>query len=680
MAPKKSAAVLQVFIFKDGEFVGNEIFIEHTVVVGRDKAGADLVLDSEHVSRAHAIIEHDGEQVFVKDAGSTNGVFLNDQKIERAEVTRLDEVLVGDYSLKLKLVSKSKEVSFEAGDATRVVPAAAPEAAVPRSAYARSEPSLKPAPAQHVATQSQNEVRVAPAPKYARQAKSRPPPPPEPTAPRIIEEYERTAVQSQPARQAFSFSRAAQWVNSSEHDDDHDDDDEPGSVFALSDKVLATPSERGAADATPHLQVLTLHGESLTGAKLLSPGEVFWIGHPRSFLQKRNDLRRRMRLLRYKKAGGVVVEFPSVAQGVVQRGRERLELKSVAREKKRGVSTTTLERGDELEIVDAPHRYHVRWVHPPVVPEDRRPLAARLRPEKIIERSMLGSLGGHILTILVLTFFTTQSVPPPSETETFAEVTLDQELKLEEPEAPPPEPEPEAPPTPEPEPKPVPRKMEAAPKKVAKTGGTAKAPPGVLGLLSKTGSSAAPGPAAALAAVSNLSAANAPAGSGSFRVSGLVGKLPTSDISIGGGGGGVNTKGGAALLRGGGGGAGVLSGKGSRDVGGQVIKMPRAMRAAGQGSLDRDAIQKVINANIGQIQRCYERELLRTPGLEGKVEVEWVVGTSGSVKSTRQKYASLQSTSAVNCMLSAVKSWKFPQPKGGDVTVTYPFVFKPIGF
>jgi hypothetical protein len=201
----------------------------------------------------------------------------------------------------------------------------------------------------------------------------------------------------------------------------------------------------------------------------------------------------------------------------------------------------------------------------------------------------------------------------------------------------------------------------------------------VLGLLNKTGSASAPGPAAALAAVSNLSAANAPAGAAGFKVSGLIGKLPTSDVSLGGGGGGLVTKG-ASLLRGGGGGGGVLSGKGERAVGGQVIKMPQAMRSAGQGSLDRDAIQKVINQNVSQIQRCYERELLKTPGLSGKVEVEWVISQSGSVKSARQKFTDLSSQAAVSCILDKIKTWKFPQPKGGDVVVSYPFLFKSINF
>ncbi|HSI05468.1 MAG TPA: AgmX/PglI C-terminal domain-containing protein, partial [Myxococcota bacterium] len=109
-----------------------------------------------------------------------------------------------------------------------------------------------------------------------------------------------------------------------------------------------------------------------------------------------------------------------------------------------------------------------------------------------------------------------------------------------------------------------------------------------------------------------------------------------------------------------------------------VTKMPQGMHAQG-GSLDREEIQKVVNKHIGEIQRCYERELLKTPTLAGKVTLEWVVATSGAVKSSRQKDATLQSSSAVNCMLASVKGWQFPQPRGGEVVVSYPFNFAAIG-
>jgi len=34
----------------------------------------------------------------------------------------------------------------------------------------------------------------------------------------------------------------------------------------------------------------------------------------------------------------------------------------------------------------------------------------------------------------------------------------------------------------------------------------------------------------------------------------------------------------------------------------------------------------------------------------------------------------------VNCILGRIKSWRFPKPRGGEVIVNYPFIFKSIGF
>ena len=241
-----------------------------------------------------------------------------------------------------------------------------------------------------------------------------------------------------------------------------------------------------------------------------------------------------------------------------------------------------------------------------------------------------------------MTFFSSgEAVSLPKEKkEEFVEVSIEAKQELEQPPEPPPKDEAK-----EAKAEKVPESQSAKPlpKGVKpKTGGTSKAPPGVLGLLSKSGSSAAPGPAAAVAAVSNLLSAKGPGGvSGGYKVSGLQGKLPTGSLSVGGGGGGLLTKGGAALLRGGGGGGGLLAGgAGKRSVGGLVQKDPKRCAPPARASSTATRSRSVINDNIGAIQRCYERELLKAPGLSGKIQVEWTIATSGSVASARQTFTS----------------------------------------
>lgn len=62
--------------------------------VGRE-VGCDLMLDNPHISRFHAEIFWKGSQLFIKDLGSTNGVFVNGRKIAEEPLHNGDKVLFG---------------------------------------------------------------------------------------------------------------------------------------------------------------------------------------------------------------------------------------------------------------------------------------------------------------------------------------------------------------------------------------------------------------------------------------------------------------------------------------------------------------------------------------------------------------------------------------------------------
>jgi Mg-chelatase subunit ChlD len=97
------------------------------------------------------------------------------------------------------------------------------------------------------------------------------------------------------------------------------------------------------------------------------------------------------------------------------------------------------------------------------------------------------------------------------------------------------------------------------------------------------------------------------------------------------------------------------------------------------GSLAKEAIQKVINANVAAVQKCYEKRLLESPGLAGKLTLAWTIGGDGQITavSIDKKASSVNDDALAACILKAVKTWKFPKPTGGGIVqVTYPFVFK----
>jgi hypothetical protein len=63
-----------------------------------------MVLVEEMVSRRHAHIEMKGGVVHVEDLGSTNGTFVNGERVQKASLTEGDRLLIGTSILKLVAV------------------------------------------------------------------------------------------------------------------------------------------------------------------------------------------------------------------------------------------------------------------------------------------------------------------------------------------------------------------------------------------------------------------------------------------------------------------------------------------------------------------------------------------------------------------------------------------------
>jgi TonB family protein len=172
-----------------------------------------------------------------------------------------------------------------------------------------------------------------------------------------------------------------------------------------------------------------------------------------------------------------------------------------------------------------------------------------------------------------------------------------------------------------------------------------------------------------------------------FKLSGLIGKSPianagTGTFGLGGGGKGGGATLGAELLRGkGGGGIGALGagGVGKGTVGGTVTRAT-ARSIAAQGSIDREGVAKVVNSHLQEVHACYERALLREAGLAGKVVLEWTISTSGRVVAAKTKSSTLRNSAVEACILNALKTWTFPPATGGQVIITYPFLFNSVGY
>lgn len=91
-----------VLKFISGKYQGGEfpLEMESEVVIGRS-SDLDMVLVEDMVSRRHAQITTHNNQIQIEDFGSTNGTFVNGEKITKSRLKEGDRILVGTNIIKL---------------------------------------------------------------------------------------------------------------------------------------------------------------------------------------------------------------------------------------------------------------------------------------------------------------------------------------------------------------------------------------------------------------------------------------------------------------------------------------------------------------------------------------------------------------------------------------------------
>jgi len=89
--------------FISGKYQGGEfpLRMNREIIIGRS-SDLDMVLVEDMVSRRHAKITSTDQDVFIQDLGSTNGTFVNGEKIAgRARLAEGDRILVGTSIIKV---------------------------------------------------------------------------------------------------------------------------------------------------------------------------------------------------------------------------------------------------------------------------------------------------------------------------------------------------------------------------------------------------------------------------------------------------------------------------------------------------------------------------------------------------------------------------------------------------
>jgi hypothetical protein len=86
--------------------------MDREIVVGRSSE-LDMVLVEDMVSRKHAKITASTDQIIIQDLGSTNGTFVNGEKIKKARLKEGDRILIGTSIIKLVAVDNSSQLVSE---------------------------------------------------------------------------------------------------------------------------------------------------------------------------------------------------------------------------------------------------------------------------------------------------------------------------------------------------------------------------------------------------------------------------------------------------------------------------------------------------------------------------------------------------------------------------------------
>jgi hypothetical protein len=701
-------SVLQVVILQEGALVGTEVFPQGSYKIGRD-ASNDLVLADARVSSRHATLAFKDGRIFLRDDNSANGTFVNGQRAAQLELKALDDVHIGPFTLKFRTLGKKKGEAIPGGTVvaggladelqprmTPKIQVAKPDPIAPRSTPDFSgEPTQAHASAPHgqasddpattPGTPSQLQARQlrvvrggvesppppspaisspplsATVPSARRSAAMavpkkeitpapEEPPPPAPPPPKPNEPYRPTP------RAAYAAAPRDGAIHTAEVPV-ADDDARPGrDQPMLRARVLWGRS-------TVHVRAFEAGASVIAGSKEQYDLPVYNFGFPGDKFVVAKPVR-----------GGWVARVPPGAGAYVKRAEGWVEARGDT--DARGITHVPLEIARPLRMVHG--RVCVELV-PELVPR-----VALRNARDVIDPTVGYPFAGALvlagLMILIMPSlqkdvpdFSPQQLkplkvvlqPPPKKPEKKKKEEKEkEEAKKEEPKE-------------TPKPKPQPTHVQPKPEKQVAT---------VLKEVKKITSGAA---------VQNLLSAlnkmqTGPKGYGDkgmgFKLSPLIGKPPIAmagqQFGAGMGGFGALTKGMAAFRgMGNGGGPGGLNigGMGKGKVGGLVVSAPKG-QAHIQGQMDRELIAKVINDHIGEIRGCYERALLREPGLAGKLVFEWTIDLSGSVSDVKTKLAGLKSADATNCMINNLRTWRFPHPKGGNVVVSYPFIFNSVGF
>lgn len=86
-----------ILVIRSGDRIGEQFVLANDVTTIGRHPNSDIALDDITVSRRHVQITRANDQYIVTDSGSLNGTYLNQRRVDSAELCQGDELQVGKF-------------------------------------------------------------------------------------------------------------------------------------------------------------------------------------------------------------------------------------------------------------------------------------------------------------------------------------------------------------------------------------------------------------------------------------------------------------------------------------------------------------------------------------------------------------------------------------------------------
>jgi hypothetical protein len=94
------------------------------------------------------------------------------------------------------------------------------------------------------------------------------------------------------------------------------------------------------------------------------------------------------------------------------------------------------------------------------------------------------------------------------------------------------------------------------------------------------------------------------------------------------------------------------------------------------GKINVAAVNTFINMRFGQVKACYERRLKVDSTLEGTLDLNINLASSGKVTAVTVNRNTVRDAEMLSCVRRTIRRWDFPKPEWGRVVIAKTFRFK----